>query len=80
MAKNRMIRRVFTGLFVVGVSVGTALPTAAEAQSSQCHVANSDYVPVYKEIDGTLHISASKGALEVIERLLKCGREFRRLQ
>ena len=73
MANNRMIRRVFTGFLVVGVFVGTALLTTAEGGIPECYNKDYSYSPGYRDIDGTLHISASKGAVETIERLLNAG-------
>ena len=73
MAKNRTSRRVFTGLLVAVVSVGTALLTTAEGGDPECFKKSYGYYSPVHGIDGTLHISASKGAIEAIERLLNAG-------
>ena len=74
MTKHFPTRPLLASFLVLVASLGTSLWTTAEGGEPDCYNAHGWSSPVYESrIDGTLHISSSKGALELVERLLNAG-------
>ena len=74
MTKHFPNRQLLASFLILMASLGTSLWTTAEGGDPRCYDLREWLNPVYQgRIDGTLHISSSKGALELVEKLLNAG-------
>ena len=72
MNRNRTVRAAHAAAIILAISVGAVGMTTAEAGSGDCYKKNGASSPVYK-VNGTLHVSSAKGAVEIVEKLLNAG-------
>lgn len=72
MTTSRMVRTVHATAIFLAVSVGAVGMTTAEAGSADCYRKNQSSSPI-KGVNGTLHVSSAKGAVEIVEKLLNAG-------
>jgi len=71
MTTNRKVGATHAAAIMLAVSVGAVGMTTAEAGDRHCYN-NSNYSPT-KGVDGTLHVSAANGSVEIVEKLLNAG-------